>query len=173
MDWREERRLLVIKAAAFIAVMYAFFFSRVRLTQRSRPRITYAPMSARDEERQANLNLIYNCNDIECVAMLRMRRAPFFNLCTLFRQRNLLRDSIHNTIEEQVAMFLHVVGHNQRFRVVHQNFRRSIETVSRYFREVLYAIGELRQEMIRAPSNETSLKIRNSRRWYPYFKVIH
>jgi hypothetical protein len=85
----------------------------------------------------------------------------------------LLRDSIHSTIEEQVAMFLHVVGHNQRFRVVHQNFRRSIETVSRYFREVLYAIGELRQEMIRAPSNETSLKIRNSRRWYPYFKVIH
>jgi hypothetical protein len=130
-------------------------------------------MSARDEERQTNQNRICNCNDIECVAMLRMRKANFFNLCTLFRQRNLLRDSIHNTIEEQVAMFLHVVGHNQRFRVVHQNFRRSIETVSRYFREVLYAIGELRQEMIRAPSNETSLKIRNSRRWYPYFKVIH
>jgi hypothetical protein len=106
-------------------------------------------MSARDEERQTNQNRICNCNDIECVAMLRMRKANFFNLCTLFRQRNLLRDSIHNTIEEQVAMFLHVVGHNQRFRVVHQNFRRSIETVSRYFREVLYAIVELRQEMIR------------------------
>ena len=38
-------------------------------------------------------------------------------------------------------MFLHVVGHNQRFRVIHQNFRRSIETVSRYFREVLYAVS--------------------------------
>jgi hypothetical protein len=35
----------------------------------------------------------------------------------------------------------------------------------------LYAIGELRKEMIRAPSNETSLKIANSHRWYPYFKV--
>ena len=91
----------------------------------------------------------------------------------------MLRDTINSNIEEQVAMFLHVVGHNQRFRVIHQrfrvihqNFRRSIETVSRYFREVLYAIGELREEMIRAPSNETSLKITNSHRWYPYFKVI-
>jgi hypothetical protein len=68
-------------------------------------------------------------------------------------------------------MFLHVVGHNQRFRVIHQSFRRSMETVSRYFREVLYAIGELREEMIRPPSNETALKIRTSPRWYPYFKV--
>jgi len=67
-------------------------------------------------------------------------------------------------MEEQVAMFLHVVGHNQRFRVIHQTFRRSVETVSRYFREVLYAIGELRGEMIRPPSPETALKIRTSPR---------
>jgi hypothetical protein len=58
-------------------------------------------------------------------------------------------------VEEQVAMFLHVVGHNQRFSVIHQNFRRSMETVIRYFKEVLYAIGELRGEMIRPPSTET------------------
>jgi predicted chitinase len=101
-------------------------------------------MSAMDQERQANLDKIYNCNDIECVNMLRMRRAPFFNLCNLLRDKHLLRDTINSFVEEQVAMFLHVAGHNQRFRVIHQNFRRSMETVSRYFREVLYAIGELR-----------------------------
>jgi hypothetical protein len=55
--------------------------------------------------------------------------------------------------------------------VIHQNWRRYVETVSRYFREVLYAIGELRDEMIKPPSVETPLKIRNSHRWYPYFKV--
>ena len=135
------------------------------------PRLTYGPMSKRDEERQANLNKMYNCNDVECVNMLRMRRAPFFHLCNLLRSRNLLRDSINSTVEEQVAMFLHVVGHNQRFRVIHQNWRRSVERVSRSFKEVLYAIGELRNEMIIPPSSETPLKIRNSSRWYPYFKV--
>jgi hypothetical protein len=67
-------------------------------------------------------------------------------------------------------MFLHVVGHNQRFIVMHNTFRRSIETISRYFNQV-YAIGELRQEMIKPPSDETPSKIRNNKRWYPYFKV--
>jgi predicted chitinase len=91
-----------------------------------------------------------------------MRMAPFFHLCNLLRSRTLLRDSIHSTIEEQVAMFLHVVGHNQRFRVIHQNWRRSVETISRYFREVLYTIKELRDEMIKPSSVETPLKIRKT-----------
>ncbi|KAK3118761.1 hypothetical protein QOZ80_9BG0706670 [Eleusine coracana subsp. coracana] len=44
-------------------------------------------------------------------------------------------------------------------RVIHQTWRRSIETISRYFREVLYAIGELRDEMIKPPTaNEIPLK---------------
>jgi hypothetical protein len=74
-------------------------------------------------------------------------------------------------MEEQVAMFLHVIGHNQRFRVMHNTFSRSIETISRYFNRVLYAIGELRQEMIKPPFGETASKIRNIKRWFPYFKV--
>jgi hypothetical protein len=172
MGPQERRQKLIVEAAALVSAMYALLMARVRLFQTSRPEITYAPMSAMDEERQRNLDKIYNCNDVECVNMLRMRRAPFFKLVNLLRERSLLQDSIHCTIEEQVAMFLHVVGHNQRFRVIHQNWRRSVETVSRYFKEVLYAIGELRQEMIKPPpAGETSLKIRNSTRWYPYFKV--
>jgi hypothetical protein len=172
MNPAEQRRLLVIQAAAFVSAVYACLMTRLRMARSSRPRISYAPMSAMDLERQANLNKIYNCNDTECINMLRMRRAPFFNLCNLFRERNLLRDTINSSVEEQVAIFLHVVGHNQRFRVIHQNFRRSMETVSRYFREVLYAVRELRGEMIRLPSTHTSLKINNSPRWYPYLKVI-
>jgi hypothetical protein len=69
-------------------------------------------------------------------------------------------------------MFLHIVGHNQRFRVIHQKWR-SIEIVHRYFKEVLSAIGELSKDMIKAPSNETPLKISNNPRWYPYFKVMN
>jgi hypothetical protein len=171
MDLEQKRRLLFARAAALITAMYALLFARIRIHHSARPTITYGPMSQMDEERQKNLDLIYNYNDIECVNMLRMRRAPFFRLCNLLRERSLLRDTINSCVEEQVAMFLHIVGHNQRFRVIHQNWRRSIETVHRHFKEVLYAIGELRQEMIRPPSNDTPLKISNSPRWYPYFKV--
>jgi hypothetical protein len=103
--------------------------------------------------------------------MLRMRRAPFYELVKRFRERGLLQDSIHTCVEVQFAIFLHVVGHNQRFRVMHNTFKRSIETISRYFNQVLYTIGELRQEMIKPPSGETPIKIRHSKRWYPHFKV--
>jgi hypothetical protein len=171
MDSKEKRQMLFVQAAALVTTLYALVWSRIRLVQSEQQHISYGPMSKRDEERQVNLRIIYNCNNVECVNMLRMRRTPFFHLCNLLRSRTLLRDIIHSTIEEQVAMFLHVVGHNQKFRVIHQNWRRSIETVSRYFREVLYAIGELRDDMIKPPSTETPLKIRNNYRWYPYFKV--
>jgi hypothetical protein len=172
MDHDDERRMLIVRAVGLVAVVYAFFVSKLVQCQVARPRITYAPMSAMDEERHGNLNRIYNFNDVECVNMLRMRRTPLFQLREFLKSRNLLRDSIHSSVEEQVAMFLHVVGHNQRFRVIHQSWRRSVETVSRYFKEVLYAIGELRDDMIKAPTGETPLKIRNRPRWYPYFKVI-
>ena len=47
-----------------------------------------------------------------------------------FRSRRLLQDSIHTSVEEEVAVFFHVVGHNQMFRVRHNMFRRSMETIS-------------------------------------------
>ena len=172
MTLQDQRRNLIVKAVAIVSAMYAFMVSRLRGGLESVPRISYAPMSVMDEQRQFILNRIYNCTDLECVHMLRMRRAPFFHLCEVFRNRQLLKDTLHSSVEEQVAMFLHIVGHNQRFRVIHNVWRRSVETVSRHFKEVLYAIGELRDEMIKPPSAETPLKIRNSHRWYPYLKVI-
>jgi hypothetical protein len=115
---------------------------------------------------------MYNYNDIECVAMLRMKRVPFFTFCNLLRSRKLIPETVGCPVEEQVAMFIHVVGHNQRFRVVHQCFRRSIETVSRIFHQVLYSIGELRADMIKCPSTVTHPKIMGSHRWFPYLKVL-
>ena len=70
-------------------------------------------------------------------------------------------------------MFLHVVGHNERFRVINLTFRRSAETISGFFQKVLYAVGELRNELIVPPATNVYPRI-GSRRWYPYFKVgIH
>jgi hypothetical protein len=102
------------------------------------------PRAEVDEDRKKNLDLIYNSTDKECIDMLRMSMAPFFALCNLFRQRGLVLDSANTSVEEQVSMFLHVFGHNQKYRVVHQSFRRSIETVHRHFHQLLYVVGELR-----------------------------
>ena len=131
MDPAELRLMMVRRGAAVVVVLCTWFLAMLR--SRSRPSITYAPMSARDEQWQNNLAFIYQSSDIQCVELLRMRRTPFFQLCDLFRSKELLKDTIHCCIEEQVAMILHVVGHNQRFTCIKLNFRRSIETISRHF----------------------------------------
>ena len=70
-------------------------------------------------------------------------------------------------------MFLHVVGHNETFRCIKFSFRRSVETISMYFQEVLYVVGELGSEIILPPSTNVPTRIQNSRQWNPYFKVTH
>jgi hypothetical protein len=69
-------------------------------------------------------------------------------------------------------MFLHTIGHNLRNRVVATNCGRSFYTVSIYFRKVLHAIGELRNDYIRPPSLEIPEKIAGNHRFDPYFKVF-
>ena len=153
MDPSIRRRRLIIRGTALVAVISAWLFVRFRLISRSRRGISYGPMSARDRQTANNLRIIYHSDDS------RMKRAPFFQLCDLFRNRGLLRDSINSQIEEQVAMFLLVIGHNQRFRVMKHTFRRSTETINRYFQEILYAVGELRFKMILPPATSVHPKI--------------
>jgi hypothetical protein len=157
--------------------MVSFVSSRLK-RKRKEPE-THIPgplaLALRDENEQhgvRTLNRIYNSSDAECIAMLRMKRVPFFALCQTFRHRSRVTDREGVSIEEQVAMFLHVVGHNQRFRVVHQSFRRSIQTVHKHFHQVLYAVGELRNELIKPPSTATDPKILGSHRWNPYLGNI-
>jgi hypothetical protein len=62
-------------------------------------------------------------------------------------------------VEQQLAMFLHTICHNVKNRVVDTNFSRSGETVSRYFKKELHAIGELHNDFIMPPSSTTLAKI--------------
>jgi hypothetical protein len=165
-----EHDLMARQAAAMVVVMVSFVLNRLRRVRRHEP-IPYGPRTEAERHRQRTLEMLYNYNDIECIAMLRMKRVPFFTLCNLLRSRKLVPETLGCPVEEQVAMFVFVVGHNVRFRVVHQFFRRSIETVSRIFHQVLYAIGELRADMIKPPSTVTHPKIVGSHRWFPYLKV--
>jgi hypothetical protein len=133
---------MVHQAAALVAVCIVYLFAklpRAAIDGANDEEDNYVrvPRVVVDAEHQANLDKIYSCTDIESVNMLRIRKAPFFQLVNLFRERNLLEDNINSSVEEHVVMFLHIVGHNQRFRVIQHTFRRSLETVSRYFAQVL------------------------------------
>jgi hypothetical protein len=171
-DLARKRRQLIVQAAGIAAVLGAYMIFISRRARKQTPMLIGRRIDM-DAARESNLRYIYHSSDINCSNQLRMKKAPFFHLCNLFRERELLQDSIHTSIEEQVAMFLLVVGHNTRFRALQPIFRRSTEVISRYFKAVLYAVGELRAEMIRPPSTHIHDKIEENNRFNPYFKVTY
>jgi len=169
----DNNRILVYAAAAHMLLSMMLLVIQSRKRQRRAPthRISYAPIDERDRMRIEYLNTKIWKDDVTCVTMLRLKKASFFRFYKLFRDRGLLKDTIHVCVEEQVAMFLNRVGHNLRNRVVGTNFGRSAETVSRYFNTVLHAIGEIRSDFIRPPSSSTPAKIAGNPRFDPYFKM--
>ena len=132
-----------------LSMMALIIQTRKRKRDARRIGITYGPMEERDRIRLEYLNNKIWKDDTTCLNMLRLNRDKYFRFCKLFRDRGLLKDTIHLCVEQQVGMFLNTVGHNLRNRLVGTNFDRSGETVSRYFNKVLRAIGELRGELIR------------------------
>lgn len=87
MDPEEKRHMLIMQVATLVTAMYAFIMSR-RIGQPYRYRIGYGLMWG------------YRV----CKHALR-EESPFFKICSLLRERNLLRDNIHSCVEEQVAIF--------------------------------------------------------------------
>jgi hypothetical protein len=69
----------------------------------------------------------------------------------MLREKCGLKDSIYVTVEENVAMFLQVVGHGIKMRVLGGTYQRSIETISRHLSTVLSAILSLSTEFIKLP----------------------
>ncbi|XLR65108.1 hypothetical protein S83_015780, partial [Arachis hypogaea] len=46
-----------------------------------------------------------------------------------------LEPSRNMSIEEMVAMFLHIIAHDVKIRVIKRQFMRSEETISRWFND--------------------------------------
>ncbi|KAL4560769.1 hypothetical protein LXL04_032923 [Taraxacum kok-saghyz] len=62
-----------------------------------------------------------------------------------------LKRSKNMEIDEQVAMFLHVLAHNVKNRVIISRFRRSGETISRHFSRVCNATIRLHTRLLKKP----------------------
>ncbi|KAG5517408.1 hypothetical protein RHGRI_037968 [Rhododendron griersonianum] len=86
---------------------------------------------------------VLNGDDDGCREMFRMDKHVFHKLCGTLRQKGMLRDTPGVMIEEQLGIFLNIVGHNERNRVIQERFEHSGETISRHFNNVLKAVKSL------------------------------
>ena len=103
--------------------------------------------------------------------LIRLEKHTFYLLRDALCERKLLKDTNRMTVDEQLLMFLHTIGHNVRNRVMQDRYQHSGEPISRHFNKVLDAINGLRDVCIIDPSNQVPSKILGDARFYPYFKV--
>ena len=70
-------------------------------------------------------------------------------------------------------MFLLIVGHNVRMRVVADCFQYFIETVARHFKEVRRALCRLGKILTHSTNmiNEVSSYVASNPKYFPWFKV--
>ncbi|XP_066376703.1 protein ALP1-like [Miscanthus floridulus] len=102
---------------------------------------------------------------------LRMSRPVFYKLCARLRERGLLVDTLHVSVEEQLTMFLKIVGQCHTHSSVAIAMWRSGWTVSTYSNTVLCAIVKLAHELIYVRSISTHPKItERPNKFYPYFE---
>ncbi|XP_060969893.1 uncharacterized protein LOC133037093, partial [Cannabis sativa] len=111
-------------------------------------------------------------HDSRCYDLFRMDKDVFKLFCGVLKEKNLLKNSRYLSVEEQVAMFLFVIGHNERHRVIVERFQHSTSTTSEYFRKVLKEVCRLSKELITPPLfNVVPSEIRFNPKYYPFFKV--
>lgn len=105
------------------------------------------------------------------VSYLRIDKGPFLHLASILRDKDLLVDTWHVPIKEQLAIFLHIVDHikNKTMRV---EFLQSSETICPYFNNVLQAICVIHNDFIHPPSATCHRKIETNPNWWClFFKV--
>ncbi|XP_040962065.1 uncharacterized protein [Gossypium hirsutum] len=163
---RNQHQTAIFGVVASVLAFGALWIKKLE----TRKEIASRPRVNQDYERENYINSILYSGDQHCIDVIRMRPVAFFNLCDILSRNHLLQSTKSVNIREQVIIFLHIIGHNVRFRVIGSRYYRSTEIVHRYFRVVLRAILKLYRLVIRLPDESTPSEIRNNPRFYPYFK---
>jgi hypothetical protein len=105
----------------------------------------------------------------------RMSKTNFLSLCHLLESSYGLQNAERISVQEQVAIFLWIVGQRANNRSAQERFQRSGETISRRFHDVLTSLSAMAIDWVRPwpwPREEVHKKIQDSARYFPHFQVF-
>lgn len=111
---------------------------RRRMLVINRTRCRYGLLGRPDGQISPMRDLV-GVSDTICRNNLRMPMALFNRLCQLLETVGGLSGTKNVTVHEQVAMFLSILSHHQKNRVLQMTFSRSRYTISKHFRRVMTA----------------------------------
>ncbi|KAJ3686746.1 hypothetical protein LUZ61_015910 [Rhynchospora tenuis] len=139
--------------SSFDEAMDTLFFTMVLWTQYATVRCAQEWREIRNDRDYSGKQWIINILDgheERCYDSYRMSTTNFNVLCDILKEKGLTaRGDV--IIEEQVAMFLQIIGQGHAMKTVGEEYQHSIETVWRHFRRVLSYVLKLYSTYIKLP----------------------
>jgi hypothetical protein len=86
-----------------------------------------------------------------CFDLFRMNNTKFNILCQEILEKNIIKTQ-EITIEEQVVMFLQIIGQASSMRKTTDDFQHSLKTLHRVFSDVLHSILDMQNDYPQQPS---------------------
>ncbi|KAL6624579.1 hypothetical protein ACP70R_031900 [Stipagrostis hirtigluma subsp. patula] len=155
-DKTAERGVLVLchemrrRRLNILITLHVLLLRWLALIRRHQYRMVREPCRFDPASRSKKLNDMIYESDILCVEQLRMDRRCFWTLCSLVTEIGGLRATRNVTVEEMVAMFLHVLAYDEKSRSMRTDYQRSQETISRHFNNVLAAVLKLWRVLLKS-----------------------
>ncbi|KAL0009002.1 hypothetical protein SO802_010504 [Lithocarpus litseifolius] len=111
-------------------------------------------------------------NPAQCHEMFHMTLPLFLHLMDDLKQHGYLREGKGDVnVQQAVAMFLYIIGHNTSMRCVADRFPHSTETVCRQFRKVLQAVHSYGKHLIKPDPTTVGLPVHlQVNKYYPWFE---
>ena len=111
----EKTKAAILASVASVLLVGVALLRKLRRKRRQLPRAPYVNHAAKREE---YINSVLHGTSINCVNQLRMKPIAFHHLCHILTEGEHVHPTIHMSVTEQVFIFLHIIGHNVRFRVM-------------------------------------------------------
>ena len=119
---------------------------------------------------------VRNGNPTNCHDMFHMTLDLFYHLVDELKHHGYLKEGKGRVdVQESVAIFLYIVGHNTQMRPMVDRFQHSTETVDCKFHRVLRAIHTYGLHLIKPDLNVVGLleHLWGNNKYYSWFEVNH
>ena len=147
-DELSDSELVLINNISAVSLFRDVLFTRLFRTPRNTSILTGA---------QKTIEFLEG-HPVRFYEQFRLEKHTFYLLRDALCERKLLKDTNRMTVDEQLLMFLHTIGHNVRNRVIQDRYQHSGEPISRHFNKVLDAINGLRDVCITIQAIESHPK---------------
>ncbi|KAH6821233.1 hypothetical protein C2S53_008053 [Perilla frutescens var. hirtella] len=152
----QQQNFLVIHEVVQNVRVFIFFMNYLYLRMRRRvmsgdDRTIRYSLKEKVSKQLEHMHNLVNLDDVTCLDHLQMNRNTFGRLCFLLENVGGLVPTRHVQVPEQVAMFLGILEHHTKNRIVKYNFKRLGYTISKHFNAVLKALLKLHNILLVKP----------------------